>query len=112
MSQGTAQLRGAVAARDAAVARVRRSTAIVAAGCVALGGTFAALASASTHARHHPTRAPARTATRRARTRVVAPPPPLVAVSQAAAPATPPASTPPPVAAPPAAPPVAVSGGS
>lgn len=110
MSQGSAQLRAAIAARDAAVARVRRSTAVVAAGCVALGGTFAALASASTHT-HHIVKIPVRTA-RRAPRRIVAPAPPLVAVSQAAAAPAPQSSAPAPVAAPPAAPPVAVSGGS
>ncbi|HEX6763392.1 MAG TPA: hypothetical protein VF094_11390 [Gaiellaceae bacterium] len=110
MPDGPDRLRGAVAARDAALTRVRRATAVVAAGCVALGGTFAALAAASTHPRHHLTGASVRT-TRGARTRIVAPAPPLVAVSQASAPASQP-SAPPPTAAPPAAPPVAVSGGS
>jgi type IV secretory pathway VirB10-like protein len=110
MSPGPAQLRGAIAARDAAVNRVRTTTAVVAAGCVALGAAFAALASASTHPHRTPASRPPRSS-HRARGPVVAPTPPLVAVSQTAGvPAQPPAAAP--SAAPPATPPVAVSGGS
>lgn len=110
MSQGSAQLRGAIAARDAGLDRVRRATVVVAASCVALGAAFAALAAGSTHPRR--TVVPLRPATRsRVRGHVVAPAPPLVAVAQAADPAAQqPAAAP--AAAPPTTPPVAVSGGS
>ena len=110
MSHRSAQLRGAVAARDAALGRVRRTTTFVAAGCVALAAAFAALAAGSTHARR--TAAPVRAAPGRKATRspVAAPAPPLVAVAQAADQAPQPA--PAPAAAPPTTPPVAVSGGS
>ncbi|HZU19748.1 MAG TPA: hypothetical protein VE982_00885 [Gaiellaceae bacterium] len=99
-------VRRAVAARDAAATRVRRTTAALA--VLGIGATvgFASLAAASTHLRKavHVAR---RSAGPQAPVR--APAPPLVAVG-GAAPAAPPAPAPAPAAVPQQ--PVVVSGGS
>jgi hypothetical protein len=110
MSSGSAQIRGAVASRDAALDRVRKATVVLTGGCVGLAAAFVALAAGSTHARR--TAPPlVLQASRRPRQIVVAPAPPLVAVAQTTDHAPqPPANAP--AAAPPGAPPVAVSGGS
>ncbi len=98
-------VRGAVAARDAASARVRRLTRAAIAGAAVLTGLFAAMAAGSTPARKTVVHAPVRASpVRRA---VTAPAPPLVSAQEAPTP---------PVAAPGSAPadaaPVVVSGGS
>lgn len=104
----------AAASRDAAIARLRRGTGVVAGACVALTAAFAALAAGFTTGRHQAP--PIRPAQRTGAAPVTAPAPSLVPFGsdEGAASSTPAASaTPPPVsAAPPAAAPVVVSGGS
>lgn len=101
----------AVAARSAAVRRVRRLTGVAIGVAAALAGVFTALAAGSTHHRRATVLDP-KTSTSRKLAAVVAPAPPLVGLRDAAPP--PPASSAPaPAPAPaPAAPPVVVSGGS
>lgn len=100
-------IRRAVAARDAASARVRRATVALVAAGTALTAAFGALAAASTHLAKTP-RAAGRPVVHAPTQRpVVAPAPPLVG-GASRAPAPPPAPAP----AAPAAAPVVVSGGS
>jgi type IV secretory pathway VirB10-like protein len=107
----------AVAARDAASSRVRRTTVLAAAAGAVLAAAFAGLAAGSTHARktiHQRTLPKPRT---KRSTSVQAPAPPLVPVpgsddgsSQQQSAPQPPAA--PPQPAPAYTPPVATSGGS
>jgi hypothetical protein len=101
-------VRRAAASRDAALARLRRGTAVVAGASVALTAAFAGLAAGFTSGNRHST-STGRTVRRATTAPVVAPAPKLVSVGSGASSA----SAPPAVsAAPPAAAPVVVSGGS
>jgi len=104
----------AVAARGAAMRRVRRVTGAAVAITAALAGIFTALAAGSTHPRRAVQPGPSTPPVRVPRLGpVVAPAPPLVGVREAA-PAPPPSSSAPsPVPTPvPSSTPVVVSGGS
>lgn len=107
--------RRAAASRDAAIARLRRGTGIVAGACVALTAAFAGLAAGFTTGRHStPAARPIQRATAAP---VVAPRPSLVpfgsgAAASASSSESQSAAPPPVSAAPPAAAPVVVSGGS
>jgi hypothetical protein len=101
--------RQAVAARNAALRRVRRATGAATGAAAALAGIFTALAAGSTHHRHAPV-VSAPSSRFSAPAAVVAPAAPLVAV-HASAPPPPPTPSPAPVPAP-SVTPVVVSGGS
>jgi hypothetical protein len=97
----------ATAARDAAVLRSRKLTAVAVVGAAVLTAGFTALAAGATHAKRIGRAVPVRERSRPGR--VVAPAAPLVAVEAPRTPAPPPS---PPAQATPVAPPVVVSGGS
>ena len=106
----------AIAARDAAFARIRLATGVSVAAGVALTGAFAALAAGATHLRKTVVTthvSPPPTRTKHAQAPVSAPAPPLVSAGGSSAETPPPApSTSYSAPAPTPASPVVVSGGS
>jgi hypothetical protein len=107
----------AIAARDAAFARIRLVTGVAVAAGVALTGAFAALAAGATHLRKTVVTthvAPPPTHTKHTQPPVSAPAPPLVSAGGSASETPPPAppSTSYSAPTPTPAPPVVVSGGS